>query len=74
MAARVSVESRTLDLAFSEFYMAHYPLAWRHPDWPAGQWLNIADALVIESGRPVLILPRKALPAQKAARKPKGKR
>lgn len=34
--SRVSVESRTLDLAFSEFYMAHYPLAWRHPDWPAG--------------------------------------
>lgn len=34
------------------------------PDWPAGQWLNIADALVIESGRPVLILPRKALPAR----------
>lgn len=27
------------------------------PDWPLSEWLDVADRLVVESGRPVLILP-----------------
>jgi nucleotide-binding universal stress UspA family protein len=33
-------------------------------DWPAGEWLDVADRLAVESGRPVLIIPNNRPSAQ----------
>jgi nucleotide-binding universal stress UspA family protein len=34
------------------------------PDWPGTGWLDVADSLVTESGRPVLIVPNRATQAR----------
>jgi hypothetical protein len=36
VGSRVALTSRAFDLAFYDFYLAHYPLRWHPSDWPAG--------------------------------------